>query len=350
MLYNAAPNEVKFIMIDPKMVELAQYNDLPHMLCPAITDHKKAVSALNWVVSEMESRYKMLAKNKVRNIKAYHEKGFEMPYIVIIIDEFADLMQTSGKTIEASVTRLAQLARAVGIHLILATQRPSVNVITGVIKANFPSRVAFKVASQVDSRTILDTKGADELLGKGDMLFMRPGDPKPTRGQCSFLSDEEIHRVVEFIAKQQRPEYDDSVTTKSAMGGGAGGGDSERDELYEEAVEVVMQTGQASVSILQRRLKIGYSRAGRLLDSLEESGIVGPHAGSKARDILIDRDEWMVAKMEIETENVKGASEDDGKCDEAPVEGDDIKADLQDETGDDDEDEYFDEDEYEEVE
>ncbi len=212
ILYNAAPNEVKFIMVDPKMVELNQYNDIPHMLCPAITDHKKVAAALAWVVTEMESRYKTLMKHQVRNIKAYHGKGFEMPYIVVIVDEFADLMQTQGKVIENAVTRLAQLARAVGIHLILATQRPSVNVITGTIKANLPARVSFKTNSQIDSRTILDEKGAEDLLGKGDMLFVKPGDPKPMRGQCSFISDDEIKRVMDFIRAQEKPKYDDTVT------------------------------------------------------------------------------------------------------------------------------------------
>ncbi|MEI6437577.1 MAG: DNA translocase FtsK [Candidatus Omnitrophota bacterium] len=293
ILYNAAPNEVKFIMVDPKMVELNQYNDIPHMLCPAITDHKKVAAALAWVVAEMESRYKTLMKHQVRNIKAYHAKGFEMPYIVLIVDEFADLMQTQGKVIENAVTRLAQLARAVGIHLILATQRPSVNVITGTIKANLPARVSFKTNSQIDSRTILDEKGAEDLLGKGDMLFVKPGDPKPMRGQCSFISDEEIHKVMEFIRKQQKPEYDNSVTARpvSAAGDGESG---EKDEIYEEAVRVIMNTRQASVSVLQRRLSLGYGRAGRLLDAMERSGIVGPHAGSKSREILVDPDAWLI--------------------------------------------------------
>ncbi len=293
ILYNAAPNEVKFIMIDPKMVELNQYNDIPHMLCPAITDNKKVAAALGWVVAEMETRYKTLMKHQVKNIKAYHAKGFEMPYIVVVVDEFADLMQTSGKMIEGAVTRLAQLARAVGIHLILATQRPSVNVITGTIKANLPARISFKVSSQVDARTILDEKGAEDLLGKGDMLFVRPGDPKPVRGQCSFLSDEEIHRVMDFIRKQQKPEYDNSVTAKPVAAAGESE-NGEKDEIYEEAVRIVMQTRQASVSVLQRRLSLGYARAGRLLDVMERSGIVGPHCGSKAREILVDPDAWLI--------------------------------------------------------
>ena len=290
IVYNASPHEVKFIMIDPKMVELNQYNDIPHMLCPAITDHKKVAAALGWVIGEMETRYKTLQKHQVKNIKAYHAKGFEMPYIVVVVDEFADLMQTSGKVIESAITRLAQLARAVGIHLILATQRPSVNVITGTIKANLPARIAFKVASQIDSRTILDEKGAEDLLGKGDMLFIRPGDPKPLRGQCSYLSDEEIHKVMDFIRGQEKPQYDASVTARPAA---AAGGSEEKDEIFDEAVRVVMETGQASASMLQRRLSLGFSRAGRIVDQMERAGIVGPNVGSKPREILIDREKWL---------------------------------------------------------
>ncbi|MFH0754222.1 MAG: DNA translocase FtsK [Candidatus Omnitrophota bacterium] len=290
ILYNASPNEVKFIMIDPKMVELNQYNDIPHMLCPAITDHKKVAAALGWVISEMESRYKTLQKHQVKNIKAYHAKGFEMPYIIVVVDEFADLMQTSGKVIEGAITRLAQLARAVGIHLILATQRPSVNVITGTIKANLPARIAFKVASQIDSRTILDEKGAEDLLGKGDMLFIRPGDPKPLRGQCSFLSDDEIHRVMEFIRVQEKPKYDDTVTARSAA---VAGNNDEKDEIFDDALRVVMESGQASASMLQRRLSLGFSRAGRIIDQMERAGFIGPSAGSKPREILVDREKWL---------------------------------------------------------
>ena len=292
ILFNASPEEVKFLMVDPKMVELVAYNELPHLLCPVITDTKKVSGALNWVVSEMEHRYRTLAKAGVRNIKGYHQQGNTMPYIVIVVDELADLMQVSAKTIESAITRLAQLARAVGIHLILATQRPSVDVVTGVIKANFPARVSFKVASKVDSRTVLDMNGAENLLGKGDLLFMKPGDAKPTRGQCSYVSDEEIRRVIDFIKPQQNPEYNDAITTQqsaNAMGNGA-----QDDEMYDEAVRVVIETNQASVSILQRRLRLGYSRAARLIDIMEQNGIVGPYVGSKARDILIDREKWMV--------------------------------------------------------
>jgi S-DNA-T family DNA segregation ATPase FtsK/SpoIIIE len=295
ILFNASPAEVKFLMVDPKMVELVGYNDIPHLLCPVITDTKKVTGALNWLVSEMENRYKTLAKAGVRNIKGFHGTGGNMPYIVIVVDELADLMQTSAKTVESAITRLAQLARAVGIHLILATQRPSVDVITGVIKANFPARVSFKVASKVDSRTVLDMNGAENLLGKGDLLFMKPGDAKPTRGQCSYVSDDEIRRVIDFIKPQQTPEYNDSITTQQAAGSGAGG--AQDDEMYDEAVKVVIETNQASVSILQRRLRLGYSRAARLIDIMEQNGIVGPYAGSKARDILVDREKWLVEHM-----------------------------------------------------
>ncbi len=295
ILFNASPEEVKLIMIDPKMVEMSGYNDLPHLICPVVTDAKKAVAALNWVVGEMESRYKIFNKEQVRNIKGYHAKGNKMPYIVVVVDELADLMQVAAKSIEGSIARIAQLARAAGIHLILATQRPSVNVITGVIKANFPARISFKVASQIDSRTVLDMKGSESLLGKGDLLFIKPGDAKPVRGQCCYVSDEEINRVIDHIKKQATPEYNESVLkapAATASGNGAG-----EDEMYDEAVRVVVETNQASVSVLQRRLRLGYSRAARLIDIMEQNGIVGPYAGSKARDILVDREKWLVENM-----------------------------------------------------
>ena len=295
MLFNATPAEVKFLMVDPKMVELTQYNDIPHMLCPAVTDPKKVSAALNWVVGEMENRYQQLSKVGARNIKGYHAKGHAMPYIVIIIDELADLMQVSAKTIESAITRLAQLSRAVGIHLVLATQRPSVDVITGVIKANFPARISFKVASKVDSRTVLDMNGAENLLGKGDMLFMRPGDAKPTRGQCGFVSDDEVHAVINFIKPQQEPEYDDTILTQKA--GAGAGGEGQKDELFDEAARLVIETNQASVSILQRRMRLGYTRAARLIDMMEQAGLVGPYCGSKPRDILVDREEWLLQNM-----------------------------------------------------
>ncbi len=295
MLFNASPDEVKFLMIDPKMVELTPYNAIPHALCPAVTDPKKVSAALNWVVGEMESRYSQLAKAGVRNIKGYHEKGHKLPFIVIIIDELADLMQVSAKTIESAITRLAQLSRAVGIHLILATQRPSVDVITGVIKANFPARISFKVASKVDSRTVLDMNGAENLLGKGDLLFMKPGDAKPNRGQCSYVSDNEIQKVIDFIKTQQNPIYDDSILKQQTIS--SSGMDGEKDELYDEAVRLVIETNQASVSILQRRMRLGYTRAARLIDLMEQNGIVGPYSGSKPRDLLVDREEWLLQNM-----------------------------------------------------
>ncbi|MEW5895095.1 MAG: DNA translocase FtsK [Candidatus Omnitrophota bacterium] len=295
MIFNASPEELRFMMVDPKMVELTPYNDIPHMLCPAVTDAKKVSAALNWLVTEMENRYKLFQKVKARNIKSYHEKGLEMPYIVVVIDELADLMQVAAKTIESAITRLAQLSRAVGIHLILATQRPSVDVITGVIKANFPARISFKVASKIDSRTVLDMNGAETLLGKGDLLFIKPGDAKPTRGQCSFLSDEEVSRVIEFIKNQQTPDYDETILQQQS-GSGPGGGE-QSDELYDEAVKLVIETNQASVSILQRRMRLGYTRAARLIDMMEQGGIVGPYCGSKPRDILVNREEWLMQHM-----------------------------------------------------
>ncbi len=301
MLLNASPEHVKFVMIDPKMVELSQYNDIPHLLCPTVTDSKKAAGVLNWVVGEMESRYKKLAKEKVRNIKGYNAiEGHNMPYIVVIIDELADLMQVSAKAVESSITRIAQLSRAVGIHLILATQRPSVDVITGVIKANFPARISFKVASKVDSRTVLDFNGAETLLGRGDMLFIKPGDAKPTRGQCSFVDDDEINKVIQFIKDQQEPAYNDSILQHQESG--LKGTDGPKDEYYDEAVKLIIETNQASVSILQRRMRLGYTRAARLIDMMEQQGIVGPYCGSKPREIIVDREKWLLENMNSETE------------------------------------------------
>ncbi|MGE0269139.1 MAG: DNA translocase FtsK [Candidatus Omnitrophota bacterium] len=298
ILLNASPDEVRFVMVDPKMVELAQYNDIPHLLAPTVTDPKKASAVLNWVVGEMESRYKRLSKAGVKNIKAYNEKGHHMYYIVVIIDELADLMQVSAKGVEGSITRLAQLSRAVGIHLILATQRPSVNVITGVIKANFPARISFKVASKVDSRTVLDMNGAESLLGKGDMLFLKPGDAKPTRGQGNYVKDEEISKVIQFIKDQQAPSYDENILNSHKAGAVNAG--EEKDEYYDQAVQLVIETNQASVSILQRRMRLGYTRAARLIDMMEQAGIVGPYCGSKPRDILVDREQWLLENMQGE--------------------------------------------------
>jgi len=291
LLYRNSPADLKFVMIDPKMVELMPFNDLPHLLCPLVTEAKKATAALNWVVNEMEERYRLLSKLGTRNIESYNEKGeTKLPYIVVVVDEFADLMIVMPDQIETAVQRLAQLARAVGIHLILATQRPSVNVITGVIKANLPARLSFKVASKVDSRTVLDMNGADKLLGKGDMLFLNPGAEKPTRIQGALVSDKEIDRVVNFIKEQAKPVYDENIVKEQQKSGLANG---EKDELYDEAVKVIMESNQASVSILQRRMRLGYTRAARIIDTMEQDGLVGPYEGSKPRRILIDREAWL---------------------------------------------------------
>ena len=290
LLFRGSPNELKFLMIDPKMVELMPFNGLPHLLCPVVTDAKKAAVALNWVVGQMEERYRLLAKAGVRNIEAYNEKQEKIPYIVVIVDEFADLMNVARDQIENAITRLAQLSRAVGIHLILATQRPSVDVITGVIKANLPARISFKVASKVDSRTVLDMNGAETLLGKGDMLFLQPGKEDLIRIQGALVKDEEIERVVGFIKAQGEPAYDDQILKEQQKNSLAS---ADKDELYDEAVRVIMESNQASVSILQRRMRLGYTRAARIIDIMELEGLVGPYEGSKPRRILVDREAWL---------------------------------------------------------
>jgi S-DNA-T family DNA segregation ATPase FtsK/SpoIIIE len=290
MLFKATPSELKLLMIDPKMVELAPFNGLAHLLCPVVTDARKASVALNWVVNEMEERYQFLAKLGVRNIEAYNEKQERLPYIVVIIDELADLMNIARDQIESAITRLAQLSRAVGIHLILATQRPSVDVITGVIKANFSARISFKVASKVDSRTVLDMNGADKLLGRGDMLFLRPGESKLIRAQGSLVSDNEIERVVDFIKSQGEPVYDEQILKEQQKPVFVNG---QKDEFYDDAIRVIVESGQASVSILQRRLRLGYTRAARIIDMMEQEGLIGSFEGSKPRKILIDREAWL---------------------------------------------------------
>lgn len=290
LLYKTTPAELKFLMIDPKMVELMPFNGLPQLLCPVVTDAKKASVALGWVVNEMEERYRIFAKAGARNIEIYNEKQEKIPYIVVIIDEFADLMSVAADKIENAVTRLAQLSRAVGIHLILATQRPSVNVITGVIKANLPARISFKVASKVDSRTVLDMNGADKLLGKGDMLFLRPGESKLIRIQCTLVNDKEIEKVVNFIKSQAEPVYDEEILREQQKSILANG---QKDELYDEAVKIIMESNQASVSILQRRMRLGYTRAARIIDTMEQEGLIGSFEGSKPRRIIVDREEWL---------------------------------------------------------
>jgi S-DNA-T family DNA segregation ATPase FtsK/SpoIIIE len=308
MLFTASPDELKFILVDPKMVELAMYNRLPHLICPVVTEPKKVSAALNWLVNEMESRYKLFARLGVRNIEIFNQKQREgkfedneeapdkLPYIVVVIDELADLMAVASEDIEYAITRLAQLSRAVGIHIILATQRPSVDVVTGVIKANFPARISFKVASKVDSRTVLDMNGADKLLGRGDMLFLEPGAPKPVRAQGSLVSDKEIERVVDFIVSQRQPEYEEAILKeheRKRLGKEHG-----KDEYFDDAVKVILEFGQASVSILQRRLHLSYTRAARLIDAMEEEGIIGPYRGSKPREILVDRQAYLGEKQQ----------------------------------------------------
>ena len=292
ILFSRKPEEVKLLLIDPKMVELSIYNGIPHLMAPVVTDMKKAAAVLRWAVREMEARYKAFAASGKRDIKSYNEARPKaaMPLIVLIIDELADLMMTAPDDIEESISRLAQMARAAGIHMVLATQRPSVNVITGSIKANVPSRISFAVGSQIDSRTILDMAGAEKLLGKGDMLFAPIGANKPIRVQGAFISDDEVEHLVEFVKAQREPEYDDTVTQeaeKETEKESSEENDIYRDELLERAVNLVMESGQASVSMLQRRFRIGYTRAARLVDTMEDLKIVGPSMGSKAREILM---------------------------------------------------------------
>ena len=292
ILFSRKPEEVKLLLIDPKMVELSIYNGIPHLMAPVVTDMKKAAAVLRWAVREMEARYKAFAASGKRDNKSYNEAHPKaaMPLIVLIIDELADLMMTAPDDIEESISRLAQMARAAGIHMVLATQRPSVNVITGSIKANVPSRISFAVGSQIDSRTILDMAGAEKLLGKGDMLFAPIGANKPIRVQGAFISDDEVEHLVEFVKAQREPEYDDTVTQeaeKETEKESSEENDIYRDELLERAVNLVMESGQASVSMLQRRFRIGYTRAARLVDTMEDLKIVGPSMGSKAREILM---------------------------------------------------------------
>ena len=290
LLYNASPEELKFIMIDPKRVELAVFNDLPHLLAPVVTDPKKVSHTLGWLVNEMDRRFDVFAQLGVKNIAGYKERMKSedlpmIPYIIVIIDELADLMLVAQQEVEETITRLAQLSRAVGIHLIIATQRPSVDVITGVIKANFPARISFKVASKVDSRTVIDMNGAEKLLGRGDMLFIEPGNPKPVRARGGLVSDEEISKITNFIKSQRKPEFEKEILKIESKPRYK---QFEKDEIYEEAVRLVLQTRQASVSMLQRRLGVGYTRAARLIDMMEDEGIVGPYQGSKPREILTD--------------------------------------------------------------
>jgi S-DNA-T family DNA segregation ATPase FtsK/SpoIIIE len=319
ILYKSSPQDVKFIMVDPKMLELTVYEDIPHLLVPVLTDPKKAAAALFWAMDEMDRRYRLMRDKGVRNIDSYNralereigskktidltepEPGEEsmggnlsadgpmvhekLPKIVIIIDELADLMMTVGRDIEEYITRLAQKARAAGIHLILATQRPSVDVITGLIKANFPSRISFQVTTRVDSRTILDSMGGEKLLGNGDMLFMPPGTARLIRVHGAFVSDQEVRRIMKFIKQQGRPNYRPDVLEAKKEVDAAAAADDEYDEMYDQAVAIVTDTQQASISMIQRRLRVGYNRAARMIEQMERDGVVGPADGAKPREV-----------------------------------------------------------------
>ena len=310
IIYKAKPSEVKLVMVDPKVVELSVYNGIPHLLIPVVTDPKKAAGALAWAVQEMVNRYSLFASKNVRDIKGYNEalegegEGHKLPQIVIIIDELSDLMMVSPKDVEDSICRLAQMARAAGMHLVIATQRPSVDVITGIIKANVPSRISFAVSSQVDSRTILDMAGAEKLLGKGDMLFYPAGAPKPTRIQGAFVSDKEVEKIVDFVKNNGEATYNDEIlkqienanSTDKEMDSQAEDDDN-TDPLLMEAIDVVVETGQASTSFIQRRFKVGYARAGRIIDQMEERGIISGFQGSKPREVLMSKERWEELKM-----------------------------------------------------
>ena len=316
LLYKSTPEEVRFIMVDPKMVELAPYNGIPHLLIPVVTDPKKAAGALQWAVYEMMKRYKLFSENGVKDLAGFNalagrsQELKKMPTVVVVIDELADLMLVAAKEVEESICRVAQMGRAAGMHLVIATQRPSSDVITGLMKANIPSRIAFAVASSLESRIILDTTGAEKLVGKGDMLYAPLGAGKPTRVQGCFITPEEIERVVDYVKQSGEAEYsqdvmdkiEQAVKEKEKGGGKSAGapepaGESPDDELLSAAVDVVLETGQASVSMLQRRLKLGYARAARLVDQMEERGYVGPFEGSKPRQLLIDKVKWQELKM-----------------------------------------------------
>ncbi|MDK1030585.1 MAG: FtsK/SpoIIIE domain-containing protein, partial [Planctomycetia bacterium] len=318
LLFTRRPDDVKFLLIDPKMVELSMYRKLPHLICPVINDMRKAEAVLDWLVMKMDERYTLLSQAGVRDIAGYNAVSreeiierfnpaspeeearlvFHMPQIVVIVDELADLMMIAAKEVEHYITRLSQKSRAVGIHLVMATQRPSVDVLTGLIKSNMPIRISFQTTTRIDSRTILDSMGAEKLLGRGDMLFMEPGAPKLIRAQGTFISDEEVKRVIDFVTKKAAPEFQNELVklkpkVKVGKKGDAGfASPDERDALYDEAVQIVLDNERGSVSLLQRRMGIGYGRAARLIDYMAEDGIVGEYAGSQARETLLTLDEW----------------------------------------------------------
>jgi S-DNA-T family DNA segregation ATPase FtsK/SpoIIIE len=302
ILFKASPDMVRFLIIDPKRIELSIYKDIPHLLHPVVTQPKEATKALRWAVDEMEKRYMLLSDRGVRNIEAYNRKILKtpkkervdssegvdkyLPYIIVIIDELADLMMTSSREVEEAITRLAQMARAAGIHLVIATQRPSVDVLTGIIKANFPARISFQTSSKVDSRTILDGIGAENLLGEGDMLLMPPGVGRITRIHGAFISEDEVKRVTNFLRQQRKPDYDPSLLTKVSREEEMEEDEIELDEKYDSAIDLVIQTGQASISMVQRKLRVGYNRAARMIEAMEKQGIVGPSDGVRPREVL----------------------------------------------------------------
>lgn len=332
LLYRKGPRELRFVMVDPKRVELTAYNDIPHLLTPVITDPKKAILALKWLAKEMDRRYDILEAEKVRDISSYHENVFQpaqnkknddetegpepMPYIVAIIDELSDLMQAYPRELEAAIVRLAQMSRAVGIHLILSTQRPSVQVITGLIKANIPSRIALQVSSQIDSRTILDMGGAEKLLGAGDMLFLSGEMSKPRRIQAPYISEQEVKKIVKYLADTHSDELPDEIDLSevqhdnSIFAASVGGSDDDEDDLYEEAKRVIIDAGKGSTSYLQRKLRVGYARAARLMDMLEERGVVGPAEGSKPREVIFESNDTEEVEADEEMDDVEDSDFD----------------------------------------
>ena len=336
LLYKAGPEDVKLIMVDPKMVELANYNGIPHLMIPVVTDPKKAAGSLQWAVVEMMRRYKAMSDVGVRDLESYNGiieaegEGIKLPQLVIIIDELADLMLVAAKEVEDSICRIAQMGRAAGIHLVIATQRPSADVITGLMKANIPSRIAFSVASAMESRIILDTQGAEKLVGKGDMLFAPIGCGKPLRVQGCFVTDSEVEAVTGYVKNNFNADYDQQVLEEIERKAQQTGKkptavsdpepsdeELEGDEMLPAAVDVILETQQASVSMLQRRLKLGYARAARIVDEMEEKGIVGPFQGSKPRTILITKEQWEARKAGTgEQMDFDDLSADDGVSDE----------------------------------
>jgi S-DNA-T family DNA segregation ATPase FtsK/SpoIIIE len=325
IMYMQRPDMVKLILVDPKVVEMASFKDIPHLMCPVINEAPRATSVLEWATQKMDERYDLLAEAGVRNIKGYNSLSPEelkerfnpaneeeeakipkkLPYIVIVVDELADLMMTSGKEVESHIVRIAQKARAVGIHLVLATQRPQATVVTGLIKANMPSKIAFRVASKMDSRIVLDQNGAELLLGQGDMLFLPPGASKPTRGQGTFIDDREIKDSVKLVKGLAEAQYEPDLVQIKA---GVGDVDDEaaKDDLFDDAVKVVLETKRGSVSLLQRRLTIGYARASRLIEAMAAAGIVGDYKGSQAREALITVEEWEALKAQQQSDAEDG--------------------------------------------